>query len=96
MPISMRVMGYKVYFWSTEEGQPIHFHVCKGSPGPNTTKFWVLSSGEVYWDGSNPSRLGRSEIDRLLLYLNNQRNVVNTLIYCWKLKFGCSSVYFIR
>lgn len=33
------VSGYIVYFWSNEEGEPIHVHVSKGRPTPNATKF---------------------------------------------------------
>lgn len=37
MPIFLRVLGYKVYFWSNESGEPIHFHVTKGDPSKNDT-----------------------------------------------------------
>ena len=39
MPKLFTVSGYIVYFWSNEEGEPIHVHVSKGSPTPNATKF---------------------------------------------------------
>ncbi|MDD7740505.1 MAG: DUF4160 domain-containing protein [Fusicatenibacter sp.] len=29
------VSGYTVYFWSNENGEPIHVHVSKGKPTPN-------------------------------------------------------------
>jgi len=27
MPIYLRTAGYKIYFWSNERGEAIHFHV---------------------------------------------------------------------
>ena len=44
MPVFLRSSGYKIYFWSNEKGEPIHFHVTKGEPGENDTKVWVLSN----------------------------------------------------
>lgn len=38
MPKLFIVSGYIVYFWSNEEGEPIHVHVSKGKPTPNATK----------------------------------------------------------
>ncbi len=30
MPNIVTIMGYKVYFWMNENGEPIHVHVSKG------------------------------------------------------------------
>lgn len=38
LPKLFIVSGYIVYFWSNEEGEPIHVHVSKGKPTPNATK----------------------------------------------------------
>ena len=38
LPNLFTVSGYKVYFWSNEDGEPIHVHVAKGKPSPNATK----------------------------------------------------------
>lgn len=32
--------GYKVYFWSNENNEPIHVHISKGKPQGNSTKGW--------------------------------------------------------
>ena len=39
------VSGYTVYFWSNENGEPIHVHIAKGKPTPNATKIWLTKSG---------------------------------------------------
>ena len=33
-------MGYKIYFWSRENDEPIHVHVSKETQIENGTKFW--------------------------------------------------------
>ena len=45
MPVYLRTLGYKIYFWSNEKDEPIHFHITKGDPSENDTKIWVLSKG---------------------------------------------------
>ena len=39
------VSGYKVYFWSNENNEPIHVHVTNGKPTQNATKIWLTKSG---------------------------------------------------
>ena len=38
MPVYLRTSGYKIYFWSNEQGEPIHFHATKSDPDKNDTK----------------------------------------------------------
>ena len=38
LPKLFMVSGYTVYFWSNENGEPIHVHVSKGKPTQNGTK----------------------------------------------------------
>jgi hypothetical protein len=45
LPSLFTVGSYRIFFWSNEAGEPIHVHVCKGKPSPNTTKVWLTSSG---------------------------------------------------
>ena len=34
-------MGYVFFFWSREDGEPPHVHVCKGAPSKVSAKFWI-------------------------------------------------------
>ena len=34
-------LGYTFYFYSNENGEPIHIHVSKGKPSNNSAKFWI-------------------------------------------------------
>lgn len=45
MPSLFTIGGYRVFFWSNENGESIHVHVCKGKPSPNATKIWLTSGG---------------------------------------------------
>lgn len=38
-------LGYTFYFYSNENGEPIHIHVSKGKPSENSTKFWIKRDG---------------------------------------------------
>ena len=37
--------GYKIYFWTNENNEPIHVHIAKGNPTANGTKVWLTQSG---------------------------------------------------
>ena len=41
MPTYLRIRGYRVYFWTNESDEPIHFHICKGNPSHDDTKVWI-------------------------------------------------------
>lgn len=45
MPKLFSIRGYIVFFWSNEDGEPIHVHVSKGTPTPNSTKIWLTRNG---------------------------------------------------
>ena len=40
----MEYMGYLIYFWSMEDGEPVHVHVSKHKQ-KNATKFWITTEG---------------------------------------------------
>ena len=44
MPNLYSWMGYVIFFWSNENYEPIHVHVCKGKPSANATKIWITKS----------------------------------------------------
>lgn len=64
MPIYIRTLGYKVYFWSNENNEPIHFHITKGNPSENDTKVWVLSNGS-FKIAHNKSQISSKDLSRI-------------------------------
>lgn len=45
MPSMYNINGYKVYFWSDENAEPIHIHICKGNPTSSATQYWITQRG---------------------------------------------------
>ena len=70
MPIYLRTVGYKVYFWSKEKDEPIHFHVTKGDPHENDTKIWVLSNGSFKL-AHNKGKIPEKDLSRILSVVQN-------------------------
>ncbi len=71
MPSLFIVSGYKVFFWSNENGEPIHVHVCKGVPTSNATKIWLTKSGGCIV-ASNGSDISKKELSELMEFISAQ------------------------
>ena len=66
MPQVFVILGYIVYFWSNENDEPIHVHVCKGSPQKDATKVWITEDGAVL--EHNKSRIPKKDLKRRLAW----------------------------
>ena len=64
MPQFIRAAGYKIYFWSNESGESIHFHATKGDPDKNDTKIWVLQNGS-FKIAHNKGRIPEKDLSRI-------------------------------
>ena len=71
LPSIFTVSGYKVFFWSNENGEPIHVHIAKGKPTPNATKVWLTRSG-VCILANNGSNIPQKELNELLEFISAQ------------------------
>ena len=71
LPKLFMVSGYTVYFWSNENGEPIHVHVSKGKPTPNATKIWLTKSGGCIL-ASNGSKISDKELNELMEFISAQ------------------------
>lgn len=67
MPQVFVILGYIVYFWSNENGEPIHVHVCKGSPQKDATKVWITEDGPVL--EHNKSKIPKKDLKRILAWI---------------------------
>ncbi|MBO6219448.1 MAG: DUF4160 domain-containing protein [Treponema sp.] len=70
MPVYLRTGGYKIYFWSNENGEPIHFHVTKGNPGKDDTKIWALSNGSFKL-AHNKGKIPEKDLSRIFSAMQN-------------------------
>lgn len=67
MPQVFVILGYIVYFWSNENDEPIHVHVCKGSPQKDATKVWITEDGPVL--EHNKSKIPKKDLKRILAWI---------------------------
>lgn len=65
MPSIFEISGYKVFFWSNENDEPIHVHICKEKPSQNATKVWLTKAGGAIL-ASNGSQIPNKELNELL------------------------------
>ena len=67
MPQVFKIGSYWVYFWANENEplEPIHVHVSKGTPKPNTTKVWITKRGKCLLCNNN-SRIPVSTLNSIL------------------------------
>ena len=61
----MKVTGYKIYFWSNENNEPIHVHISKGRLTQNSTKVWLTKAGGCILS-NNKSRIPDNDLNKLL------------------------------
>lgn len=71
MPSIFEIIGYKIYFWSNENNEPIHIHISKGNPAANSTKVWLTKSGGCILANNN-SRIPQNDLNKLLPIISRQ------------------------
>lgn len=91
MPQVFKIGSYWVYFWTNENKpiEPVHVHISKGKPQPNSTKVWITSAGRTLLANNNsgiPSVTLRN-IMRILESRNEE------IINKWNDYFGEASFY---
>lgn len=89
MPVFLRSSGYKIYFWSNEKGEPIHFHITKGEPGDNDTKIWVLSNGSFQL-AHNKGNVPNKDLSRIFAAMESY---YFPFLDFWKTYFGDLKFY---
>jgi len=61
----VELCGYKIYFWSNENNEPIHIHISKGKPSAISTKIWLTKSGGCIVANNN-SRIPNKDLNTLM------------------------------
>ncbi len=65
MPSLFSICGYKVYFWSNENNEPVHVHISKGRPTPHSTKIWITKNGGCIL-ASNGGMIPQNQLNELM------------------------------
>lgn len=90
LPNILELMGYKIYFWSSEYKEPIHVHISKGKPVQNSTKVWLTKSGGCIL-ANNKSNISSKDLSELLDTIANNYFYI---ISAWKKHFPDEEVKF--
>lgn len=75
MPSLFTVGGYRIFFWSNEQGEPVHVHVCKGAPEPHATKVWITRAGGCIL-ANNDSKIPARTLNTLLDIISAQSELI--------------------
>ena len=82
--------SYRVFFWSNENNEPIHVHVCKGKPSSNATKIWLTTQGGCIVANNN-SKIPASDLNKLLVIIAAQHSLI---FDAWKAHFVLTDIKF--
>ena len=88
MPSLYNVFGYKIYFWTNENNEPIHVHVCKGKPSPNATKIWITQYGGTI--AVNSSRIPKKDLVKIEQFIIT---CIPQITQAWISMFGRITYY---
>lgn len=75
MPSLFFVGGYRVFFWSNEGEEPIHVHVCKGSPSQSSTKIWLTEQGGCIV-ANNGAKIPKQTLSALMEMISAQFQLI--------------------
>lgn len=75
----MKQCGYKIYFWSNENDEPIHIHISKGNPTSNSTKIWLTKSGGTIV-ANNKSNIPMNDLKKILKVVNDNISKMEKLL----------------
>jgi len=82
--------GYRIFFWSNENEEPVHVHVCKGNPSENATKIWLTSAGACLL-AHNASRISKRDLHKIQEFISAQfADICNS----WKVHFQAKSLQY--
>lgn len=90
MPSIFELYGYKIYFWSNENNEPIHVHVSKGQPTANSTKIWITKNGGCVISNNN-SQISMKDLNNIMKTISSNYFYV---VAKWKETFRIDEVKF--
>lgn len=78
MPRLFLFQGFAIFFWTGEDGEPVHVHVAKGHPSARATKIWLTRNGGCLL-ASNGSKLTKRELADVMDFV-----MANHADICWR------------
>jgi len=89
LPKLFSIGGYHYFFWSNEQGEPVHVHICKGKLKPYATKIWITRSGNCIV-AHNRGRIPKHELSELIEVIQSHHLLI---ISMWKDYFDTIKYY---
>ena len=80
MPTIFELYGYKIFFWSNENNEPIHVRVSKGKQSGDATKIWLPPESNPVVAHNN-SRIPQKDLTRILKSVAQNRETIVTRWY---------------
>lgn len=90
LPSLFTVGGYRIFFWSNEGTEPVHVHVCKGTPNASATKLWLTKQGGCIV-ANNASRIPSATLRELMEIISAQHSFICNR---WKEFFATDQILF--
>ncbi len=75
--------GYVFYFYSKEDGEPIHVHVSKGRQSESCAKFWIKRDSVEL--AHNNGRIPKKDLKFIYEYICSNREEI---VFAWYQYFG--------
>lgn len=75
MPKLFSIGQYVIFFWSSEEGEPIHVHIAIKRISPNSTKIWLTENGGCIL-ANNRSKISQIDINKLLEVIGDNHTYI--------------------
>lgn len=73
MPKVCQLGKYIIFFWSNEANEPIHVHVCEGSPHADATKIWLDGMVRL---AHNKSKIPMRDLNIIMRWLAANRQLI--------------------
>lgn len=68
MPRLFLFQGFAIFFWTGEDGEPVHVHVAKGRPAVGATKIWLTRNGGCVL-ANNGSKLNKKDLANVMDFI---------------------------
>lgn len=82
LPKICQLGKYVIFFWSKESNEPIHVHVCEGTPHAEATKIWMNGMIRL---AHNKSQIPAKELNIIMRWLAANRQIIEEK---WNKHFG--------
>ena len=75
MPSLFAFGPYIIFFWTGEQGEPVHVHVAVKRPSKDATKLWLTTSGGCIVAHNN-SKLPERDLRRVAKFVRSNHELI--------------------